>query len=147
MAWPFGVTTLAGVDFWIAAVSGLTFGVAMWAMFAAVKASEASHIDPFIGATITIATYVFSTVFLGETLTQLQFIGVFVLAAASLLLSFEKSRNHNGFHTGFLFGMLSGILFALSHVCAKYLYDHYSFLTAIVWARGIAGFFGMALLC
>ncbi|MEK7083741.1 MAG: DMT family transporter, partial [Patescibacteria group bacterium] len=146
LAIPFGAAIPDGIDLWVAILSGMTFGAAMWAMFAAVKASEASHIDPFIGAVITIATYIFSTIFLGEHLTELQFVGVFVLAAASFLLSFEKSKNHNGFHSGFLWGMLAGVLFAISHVCAKYVYDNYPFLTAIVWARGSGGLFGLALL-
>lgn len=144
--WPFGVTVPVGADFGIAILSGLTFGAGMWTLFLAVKSGEASHIDPFNGGVITLSTYVVSSIFLGERLEIVQIAGVFVLTFACLLLSFEKSQKHNGFHIGFLWAMLSGILFAVSLVAMKHLYLHYSFLTALVWGRGSAGLFGVLLL-
>ncbi len=145
-AWPFGVEMLAPFDLLIALVSGITFGLGMLTMFVAVKKGEASHINPFIGGTITVATYILSFLFLGETLTGFQVGGVLLLVFASLLLSFEKSRAHNGFHVGFLWGVAAAILFAFSLVTAKYLYEGYPFLTGLVWSRGTAGIFGLLLL-
>ena len=127
-------------------VSGFAFGLGMWTMFVAFKKGEVSHIAPFIAAVITIATYALSTWILGEELTALQTAGVLVLVFASFLLSFERSRKHDGFHMGFVWAILSGVIFAISHVSSKYLYDHYSFITGLVWARGTTGIFGLALL-
>lgn len=145
-ALPFGVQVLFGLDWFWAIVSGLAFGGGLWAMFTAVKRGEASHIDPFIGAVVTIAVYTLSYMFLSESLTRTQIGGIIVLIFASLLLSFEKTRQRNGFHVGFIWAIIAGILFGLSHVTAKYLYELYPFLTAFVWTRAATGLLGIALL-
>lgn len=146
LAWPFGVRVPEGVDFFWSLVSGAGFGAGMWTLYIAVKTGEASHVNPFIGSVITVCTFALSSLLLGEALSRQQVIGVMILVFSSFLLAFEKSKKHNGFHNGFLWGILSGILFSVSHVTAKHLYDGYDFLTGLVWSRGSAGFFGMALL-
>lgn len=143
LAWPFGVGFLQGIDWLWGVVSGLGIGFGLWTLFIAVDKGETSHISPFQGAIVTISSYLISSAFLGETLSNLQFVGVGLLVFASFLLSFEKSRKHDGFHAGFLWAILSGIFFAISHVSAKYLYDVYPFLTGFVWTRGTAGLVGL----
>ncbi|HYE60228.1 MAG TPA: DMT family transporter [Candidatus Kapabacteria bacterium] len=143
---PFGVDLLQGADYWWAIASGFTFGFGMWTMFCAVKEGEASHIDPFIGAVTTIATYALSIFLLNENLSSAQAAGVMVVSFGTLLLAFEKSKTHHGFHAGFLWAIASGIFFAISSIAAKYLYDHHTFLTGLVWSRGTAGIFGLCLL-
>ncbi len=143
LAYPFGVELLQGIDWLWATISGLTFGFGLWTMFIAVKNGEASHINPFLGAVITIATFIFSSIFLGESLTTLQIVGINILVLASFLLSFEKSKKYNGIHIGFLWAVLSGLLFAVSHVIAKYIYGIYPFLTGLVWTRATIGFVGI----
>ena len=146
LAWPFGVQLLAGIDWWWAIISGVTFGLGLWTIFIAIKKGEASHISPFNGAVITIATYLIASLFLGEVLTRRQIIGIIILVFATCLLSFEKSKKHNGWHIGFVWAMVSGILFAISHVTAKYLYEVYPFLTGFIWSRFFIGLVGLATL-
>ena len=143
---PFGVGFLNGIDWLWAVISGITFGLALWAMYTAVKIGEASHINPFIGAITAVATYAVSSIFLGEFLTENQIVGVVILIVASLFLSFEKTENSTGFHFGFVWAILAGVFFAISHVSAKYLYGQYSFLDACVWTRFFTGFVGIFLL-
>ena len=145
-AWPFGVQLLVGMDWMAAIISGVTFGLGLWTLFIAMKKSEASHISPFNGAVITIATYLIASLFLGEALTFLQIVGMIILVFASCLLSFEKSKEHNGWHIGFAWAIVSGILFGISHVEAKYLYEVYPFLTGFVWSRFFIGLVGLATL-
>ncbi|MCB9798906.1 EamA family transporter [Candidatus Nomurabacteria bacterium] len=147
LVYPFGVERLLGIDMVIALISGLTFGFAMWTMFIAVQKGEASHIDPFIGGIVTIATFVLSSHFLGESLNELQMLGIGVLLLASFLLSFEKSQKHSGFHTGFAWAVFSGVLFAISHVSAKYVYVMYDFVSGFVWTKGLVGIVGIIALC
>ena len=47
---------------------------------------------------------------------------------------------------GFVWAGVSGVLFALSHVSAKYLYDVYPFLTGFVWTRAMTGLVGLLVL-
>ncbi|MBT4153478.1 MAG: DMT family transporter [Candidatus Magasanikbacteria bacterium] len=139
LAFPFGAQLLQGIDWLWALISGLSFGFALWTMYEAVSLGEASHVDPFIGGVVTIATFGFSSWLLGESLTQMQVFGMAILIIAAFLLSFEKTAKHTGFHKGFLWGILSGVLFGLSHVSAKYVYDAYDFFTGFVWTRGFVG--------
>ncbi len=146
LALPFGVEFLSGMDWWWAIVSGVGFGLGLWTLFKAVKIGEASHINPFNGAVVTIVTYLFSSHFVGESLSSLQISGIVILIFASLLLSFEKSKKHSGFHIGFVWAIISGIFFAMSHVSAKYLYELYPFLTGFVWTRATTGLVGLFVL-
>lgn len=139
VALPFGVEMLVGVDWWWAIASGLGFGFGMWAMFIAVKKGEASHINPFIGAVVTIATYLIASVLLAEALTSMQVLGMVMLMAASFMLGLETSKDHEGFHIGYVWAIGAGILFAISHVAAKYIYEIYPFVTGFVWTRATTG--------
>ncbi len=113
-------------------------------MFVAVKKAEASHVNPFIGGVVTIATYGFSSFFLGEALNDLQISGIIILLLASFLLSFEKTKNKKSeFNSGYMWGIAAGVLFAVSHTSAKYIYDLYPFLTGFVWTKATTGFVGL----
>lgn len=131
------------LDYIISLVSGLAFGFALWAMFISLKEGEASHISPFVGGVTAVATYVFSYLILSENLSREVVFGFVFLTLACFLLSFEKSRRHKGFHRGFIWAVLAGILFGLSHVTAKMIYDLYSFGIGLVWTKGTIGFVGV----
>ena len=105
-------------------MSGIAFGLAMWTQFLAVKKNEASHINPFLGGVVSVATYLLSSYFLLEKLTDFQISGIVILILACFLLSFEKTKTKTT-HIGFFWAVISGILYAISHVSAKYLYNIY----------------------
>lgn len=148
LVWLFGVPLLSNTRDWLLAlVSGFTFGLGLLLMYKAVEKNEASHMDPFIGAVITIATFAAASFWLNETLNRNQIIGMCILAGASLILSHERRRKGKvGLHVGYLWGIAAGIAFALSNVSTKYLYDLYPFLTAFVATRVTIGVFGLILL-
>ncbi len=146
LLYPLTEGTLVGIDWYIASVSGITYGLGFWTLFIAVKEGEATHINPFNGAMVTVFTFLLAAHFLGEALTQFQMIGVLVLISASIMLSFEKSKKHGGVHVGFLWALISGLFFAISHVSSKYLYELYPFWTAFMWTRATTGLLGFALL-
>lgn len=146
-AWPFGVELLQGVDWLLALASGLGFGFGMWAMFIAVRRGEASHVNPFIGVIITIVTFVFASVFLGESLVSYQKVGILILVISTLLLAFFNEKGFVFFDKSFVWGIVAAILFAISHTTAKYLYEIYPFLTGFVWTRATTGLVGIFTLC
>jgi len=135
-----------GFDLVWSIISGVSFGLGVWTMFIAFRHSEASHLSPFLGAVIAIVSLGLSYLILGDSLTLIQTMGVIFLISASFLLSFEKSREHEGFHIGFVWAILSAILFSLSHVLAKYIYINYSFLSGLVWTRGTVSFVGLLII-
>ncbi len=132
-----------GVDYIWAILSGVCFGLGIWTMFIAFRHSEASHLSPFLGAVIAVCSLGLSYIIFGASLSLIQTIGVIFLISASFLLSFEKSKEHQGFHVGFVWAILSAILFSLSHVLAKYIYINYSFFEGLVWTRGSVSFVGL----
>lgn len=127
-------------------ISGFAFGGALWLMFVALKKSEASHLDPFIGAVITLGTLAGADLWLNEQLTIQQIIGCAILAAASFLLAREETKSRQGWHIGYIWGIVSGILFAISHLTAKAVYNAVDFLPAFVLTRVTIGVFGVLLL-
>lgn len=141
-----GFNFLHSIDLLWAIVSGVSFGLALWTLFLALDKGEASHINPFNGGLITIFIFLFSFIFLNEQLNSLQYFGIAILVFASLLLSFEKSKKHSGFHIGFVWAILSALFFAVSHVSVKYLYGQYDFWTAFIWSRATIGLVGLFLL-
>lgn len=126
--------------FWWALASGLGFGFATWTMFLGLRYGEATHVVPFIGAVTAVFVYGLSIMVLGDAMAGGQTAGIVLLVLASLLFSYEKVRKHAGrVHPSFLWALLSGFLFALSHVAAKHFYGEYSFVTGLVWTKGLVG--------
>lgn len=134
------------LDYILALVSGFTFSFALWTMYIAFRHSEVSHVGPLVGAAVPFFVLFLSTLFLGERLTSVQLIAVCALIFGSLLVASEQSREHHGLHMSLLWGVLAGLLFAVSHVIAKYLYDSYGFYSGFVWTRGFIGIFGLLML-
>lgn len=143
---PFGVKPLVGFDWVWAFISGITFGLAIWAIFLALRKGEATHVNPFNGAMVTVATYALSSFIFGEVLSRTQQLGVGFLVFACLLLSWQKTKGKSHVVKTLFWATVSGVLFAISHVSAKYLYDMYPFLTGFIWTRFSTGVFGLGLL-
>ena len=137
---------LSGIYWGWAVISGVAFGFALWTFYKAVQYGEVSHIGPFNAVIITVFLYIIGYYYLAEKLSPAQITGIIILILASLLLSFEKSRKHNGFHIGFLWAIVSALLFAISHASAKYLYGIYPFETAFIWTRATTGLVGLFVL-
>ena len=137
LAIPFGVTVLPALGlWWWSAISGITFAFALWVMFVALEHGEATHILPFIGVWIVLATVILSRFLLEEQLTMMQQLGVLVLVFSAILLSFERTRKKKpGFHIWYAWALLSGVLYGVSHVAAKIVYDVVPFVTGFFWTR------------
>jgi len=135
-----------GKDFFVATVSGVSFTLALWAMYRGFLKSEVSHIGPLVGGSIPLFVLIFSSLFLAEYLTNSQLFGVFLLSVGTLAVAFEYKKNHYELNSAMLWGLVAAALFAVSHVSAKYLYNSYDFWTGFIWTRGIMGVFGAMLL-
>lgn len=144
---PFGVNFLhTPFDWAMAVLSGVSFAFALWAMFLGFEKSEVSHVGPLVGAATPLFVLLFSNLFLSEILTTRQFVAAGLLIVGSLIVSFEKSKQHSGWHWGMLWGVLAGALYAASHVSAKYIYGQYDFFSGFVWTRTTTGLIGLILL-
>jgi drug/metabolite transporter (DMT)-like permease len=81
-----------------------------------------------------------------EILSNIDLIAIVVLIIGSLVISFEQSKQHHGWHLGMAWGVLAGLFFALSNLASKYIYDGYGFYSGLVWTRGMLGVCGILLL-
>ncbi len=144
---PFGIKMPdAWTDYLVFAVSGLGFAFGLWTMYIAFQESEVSHVGPLVGVAVSIFILFLSRIFLAEKLTAYNLLAAIILIIGSLIISFEKSARHNGWHRGMEWGVLAGFLFAVSHVTAKYVYGIYDFYSGFVWTRLSIGIFGVVLL-
>ncbi len=144
---PFGINFLhTPFDWAMALLSGVSFALALWSMFIGFEKSKVSHIGPLVGAATPLFVLLFSNIFLSEVLSIRQLFACGFLIVGSLLVSFEKTEHHNGLHWGVAWGVLAGLLYAVSHVSAKYIYLNYDFYSSFVWTRVTTGLVGLAII-
>ena len=133
-------------DLLLGSFSGFMFLAALLVMYFGFQKTEVSHSGPLVGVSTTLFVVLLSRLFLGEILTSLELIGIFIIVIGCVLFSFQKTKKMSGFSRALCWAILSGLLFACSHVSAKYMYIEYDFWTGTVWTKGIMGIFGVILL-
>ena len=136
--WPSG-------NIWIAAiVSGATFILALWAFFAALSRAEASRVVPIVGSLIPILTLAGSFVFLGERLSDRNFVGFGLLILATVVLS--SGGKGRPTHDTVWLAVTSAFLFAISSVTGKATYNATGFLGGFIATRIAAAVTSLLLL-
>jgi drug/metabolite transporter (DMT)-like permease len=111
-------------------LAAYTFFSALTSMFSALKEADASDVVPVIGAVSALATFGFSYMFLGGTLSQNFLAGIILLAIGTALVS------HFRFHyKTALLTLHAGLFFALHYVTFKGLLGVTSFDNALFWSR------------
>ena len=106
----------------------------------------AAAVAGLVGAAVAFFVVILSRVFLNEHLPPIKIVAIVILILGSLIISFEKSKLHNGWHRWMVLGVLAGLFFAFSHITAKYAYDNYGFYSGFVWSKGAIGIVGLFLL-
>ncbi len=122
------------VIFW-AIISGVSFSVALYFFYSAIKKGEATHVAPFVGGLIPLFSILFSYFILQERLSGPEWFGVIFLVIGTFLISFEKSEKYNGWHKGLVWAILASICFSFFYVTGRFSYLQDSFSTGFVWAR------------
>ncbi len=137
--WPSG-------GIWIVAlVSGATFILALWAFFAALSKGETSRVVPIVGSLIPIFTLAGTFTFLGERLTDVNFVGFGCLIVATVLLSSGRGKGRPDKATIWL-AVTAAALFAIASVTVKATYDASEFLGGLVVTRLTAALMALIIL-
>lgn len=132
---------------WIAAaLSGFSFALGLWTMYLGIKKGEISHVAPLVGGVTPVFILFFSRYFLHEVISAQQTWAILLLILGSLLIAFQNTEEKRDWKLALFWGVLAGILFAVSHTAAKYLYDQIGFSGGFVWSRGFIGVVGILLL-
>lgn len=126
--------------------AGVSFVVALYTMYRGFAQSEVSHVGPLVGAATSFFILFLNRYFLAEVIAQRQLAAITMLVIGSLIISWENSVQHRGWHRGMLWGVLSGFCFAIFHVIGKTIYNVTDFFTGFTHIWGGMGFAALFLL-
>jgi drug/metabolite transporter (DMT)-like permease len=139
---PFGLKLISLTDLPIALAGGAAFVGALYFLYKATQQTSISRILPIEGGLVPVFTLAFAYLILGERLTDTQFIAFAFLVTGAVTISFK--RDSKGWHSQALGNaIVAAVLFALSFVLTKYIFDHYNFVSGLIWTR--LGFLGVSL--
>lgn len=150
-------------------LAGFLFLVTLVFWYKALHQSEASRVVPIVGALVPIFSFIFSFIFLGETLNQRQAIAFLVLICGGVLISIKHTkvylyqkvmarlREIIGDIVGevparfqpigrlIVNSVAAAVFFAAYYVLMKYIYLHQPFIGSFVWSR-LGSFVGVLLM-
>lgn len=142
---PFGVVILPLRLLGIAALSGVLFVVAFFALYNTLKNSEASELFPLVGAISPILTLLVAALLIGGRIQGGEIFGFLFLIAGGVLLSLAEEKS--GARADVVKGaLLASALFAFSYVCAKIVFQETNFVTGFFWTKMGGALFALALL-
>lgn len=137
---PFGTVSFGLENIITGLIVGGVFMVALFIMYKAVFANEASRVGPLIGATTPIFVSLFSFLFLREQLTWLQFLAFIFLVLGGILISVDIDGNHwvqkkRKAWKILQISLFSALAFGIYYVLLKHVYNQGSFVSGFIWTR------------
>jgi drug/metabolite transporter (DMT)-like permease len=139
--------------------AGILFLATLVFWYKALHQSEATIVVPLVGSLTPIFSLVLGTLFLGETISERQFIIFFILIVGGVLVSIKEphfswwkkiwikirihlnpflgklSAQYNPDRRIFINSTISAFAFAAYYVLMKYIYLHQPFIGSFVWSR------------
>lgn len=151
---PFGLRILSQFEFILSLLSGAIFVLALFFFFGALKCADTSKVVTFVGALQPIMIYVLAFWWLGERLSANQIMAFVLLMIGGVLVTLEHT-SYKGFGHFFarqknresywiMWAIVAALLFAISFVFVKDVFNESNFISGLVWSR-LGGAF-MALL-
>ncbi len=140
-------------------LAGMLFLITLVFWYKALHQSEATRVVPIVGALVPIFSFLFSYIFLGETLAERQLLAFLILINGGILISIKRTRFYmakevwerfrgifgdvlGGIHAQYrptrrliLNSVASALFFAIYYVLIKYIYLNQPFIGAFVWSR------------
>lgn len=140
-------------------LAGLLFLVTLVFWYKALHQSEATRVVPIVGALTPVFSFILAYIFLGESLSERQFLAFFVLIIGGVLISVKRTRFYvikevmESFRKKFgailgpiharyrpaerliLNSVVSAFFFASYYVLIKHIYSAQPFIGAFVWSR------------
>ncbi|MDP1709262.1 MAG: EamA family transporter, partial [Candidatus Komeilibacteria bacterium] len=145
---PFGFSVPAVPAIMRALLGGATFVLALIFFFAALKENEASRVVPLSGGLVPGFTIIFAYFLLDERLALQQLIAFAALVLGGILITIETNRQPKkqaSSNRGYLWALVSAVIFALSSVIMKIVFNEQAFISGFVWSR-IGGFLAALLI-
>lgn len=118
---------------------GLFFVLGLWALYLSFQKSEISHVGPLNGAATAFFSLLFSVVFLGNEFSTRSLLAIAFLILGSVIISYEQSQEHTGWHKGMLWGVLAGFFSACYYVGSKWVYADFDFFSGLILISSCSG--------
>jgi len=137
---PFGTLSLDWNNIITGIVVGAVFLGALFVMYKAVFAHEASRVGPIIGAVTPIFVSLFSFLFLDEVLGWRELVAFLLLVAGGILISvdlngIDKSQKRKTALRILGISIFSALVFGIYYVLLKHVYDQGTFVSGFCWTR------------
>lgn len=146
---PFGSLVFTVREIAFAFFAGFTFEVALLFFFSALRRLETSRVVPVVGGLQPLLIFLLSYVFLGERLTQGEFVAFALLLIGSVIISYDTDTLHTREtakrRRGWLYAVVSALFFAVSYALTKTVFEMQPFISGFVWIR-IGAFLTVVLL-
>jgi drug/metabolite transporter (DMT)-like permease len=150
-------------------LAGFLFLVTLVFWYKALHQSEASRVVPIVGALVPIFSFILSFIFLGEILSQRQFLAFGILICGGLLISIKRTKiyvyqkvvarfreiignilgdvpaRYQPTSRLLINSVFSAVFFAAYYVLMKYIYMYQPFIGSFVWSR-LGSFLGVLLM-
>lgn len=142
---PFGLAWIGFNMFIISLIAGILFTGALLSMFTALLNDEVSRVIPLIGGLQPVFVFWLAFFFLGERLLNNQVIAFVLVLLGGLLITIRWQKASRQQVKLFFLSLLSALLFALSFVLSKYIFDSTDFISGFIWTR-VGSFLGAVVL-
>lgn len=139
---PFGLMPLSFWHLIIALLAGFAFSYATYFLYKGIQETSISRIMPIEGGLVPLFTLIVAYFVLNERLTGSQLLAFVFLVIGAVLISIRKEES-SWKPKALGNATLAALLFALSFVFTKMIYDVSNFATGMIWTR--AGVFLAAL--
>lgn len=131
---PFGLHTLSGQNYIIAAVAGMAFTFALYFFYSSIQRASISRILPIEGGLVPFFTLVLAYITGIDSLSHWQLFAFALLVVGAVLIDFKKTKT--GWHAlAWRDMILAAFLFAVSFILSKYIYNQTNFISGLIWTR------------
>lgn len=131
-----------------ALASGVTYVIALLILYKLLYKEEASQVVPLTGGMTPIFVFVMAFFALGELLKVNQIVGFVLIVVGGFIVSHEESLKERLAHMGvklFWKSVLAALLFAVSQVLMKFVFNNDTFVNSFMW-RGFGAVLGASFL-
>ncbi|MBI4281793.1 DMT family transporter [Candidatus Uhrbacteria bacterium] len=136
---PFGSLVFTPREVVFALFAGFTFEIALLFFFGALRRLETSRVVPVVGGLQPLIIFLLSYTFLGERLSQGEFVAFVLLLLGSVVISYDTDvvteRETAKRRRGWLYAFVAAFLFAVSYALTKHVFGIQSFVSGFVWIR------------
>lgn len=133
---PFGFHTVAPGAAFSMFLFGAIYAYGLLSLFFSFRSGEASRIVPVVGVATSLTSFFISYIFLGDSLSLIKILGIFLLLIGGMIISLEPSKNKSIVTFSELpLAILSGAFLGIAFSSFKFFYSSDNFINVFIWTR------------